>query len=270
MKKRFLSNVKLQILFLVRNRLLLVLAFFFSVMPLFFIIPFFLFTSANLDFDFVRTLVEVADGLIFLILLIAAAMSLDHHKRQRLLKMVFTRPCSAENYLAANLAALLFVGSLAYLLLFAGGCAFLFWKGVPFPTAFPVVILNKIFSLAIALSWVLLLGTFIHPALVLMAFLFLNEQSFYQLAVVAKGVAQTLAHPWGKLAARTVSAISHAIYVILPSFVPLRRFQETLERTYRWEDGTGAALLYIFAYTLATVIFCHRTASAILRRQEHS
>lgn len=256
----FLANSRTHLRFFRRNRLLLAVALIFLLFFGLSLVNSLFFETSGGHFS---TLLEVSGSLNGMLRFLVPALGLLliwSHLRERSLKMVLTKPCTPETWLASGLLTAIAISAGLHLAVFLITQGLSLAWGVPLQSGFAFVSLESFVSSVIALSYLSLLTMLFHPVVALLVLSILNEESLYGLKfMVDVGVK---AYP-GNVLFKALEKLCDALYYAVPTFHPFRDRFQAVFTSYRttpeeWlflAAGTGyAALAAVVLFLLSDLV----------------
>lgn len=249
-----------------RNRLplaiggLLLLVFVLTLMPAM------LFSSSTKRLELLRHVVLDVTSFAYCFTIAVGLLTLSHHLRARCAKLVLTKPCRLEIWVAANFLSPLVLAVLLYavaLVIGLGLCSL--WQ-LPVQAGLCYTILANFFNAVIMSAYLILLTALFHPVVAVLIALFFQEWLFRWIAIwsaawVQEGGASTT---W---VATLVQWVATAIYHLLPSYGPFGTVIEKVGANFRVEAAAFQPLLLRGLYALSISVFCFLLAYAALRRK---
>jgi hypothetical protein len=188
---------------------------------------------------------------------------ISSHLRAKTLKVVVTKPCLPETWLASAFlsaivaSALFFCGALAL----SSGLA-LAW-GVPVKAGLAFVALESFLRSLILLAYLMFLATALHPVVAVLTQAFFNESTFEGLRFLLAAREETGSAPW-LVAARW---LCNTFYCILPAHTPYSAKTDAIHTSLRVAAHDWLYLLYACGYTLVVLTFFFLLSTAVLRRK---
>ena len=93
------ANIRTNLRFYARNRLLLILSLLFGGIMSLSLLPSLFFTSAGTRFHILLQIYSAFRTFLFIVVGMIALLSVWYHRSQKCVKLVFTKPCSPENWI---------------------------------------------------------------------------------------------------------------------------------------------------------------------------
>jgi hypothetical protein len=260
--QQLLANVDTNIKFFRRNRILLGASLFYLVITGLTLIPGLIFMSATKQFDIVKMLHDSLSTAVTICTALMGLLFMASHFRNRNVKMVLTKPCTPETWVAGLLVAAGAISLALHLVVVAiTSIMFVAW-GIPFQPGLIFVTLQNYLGGLIVLGFVVFLATSMPPVLAAIVAVIANEGTIYMLrTIVAAGIEAT-----GSAVLSGLDKALHVAYVMLPSY---SLFQERgeVESTWRVESQDWLMLAPSVGYTIAITAFFYLLTLAVLRRK---
>ncbi|MEE9614665.1 MAG: hypothetical protein V3W31_06895 [Thermodesulfobacteriota bacterium] len=242
------TNIKINLKFYRRNRLLLGTAVFISFVMGLSALPSLFTLSAAKHMKIIQGVFSQLSWFTFIITAGLAIMLISYHTRDRSVKMVFTKPCPPEAWILSSFLS----ASLVSLLLYAGTLAicsalFVAWD-VPFQWGILYMTVNDFMSTIILISYMTFLAVLMHPLLALLFAVIFQGGTFFYIKLLLMGKA---ANDGGLSVPLTLlKGLVDGIYLLLPSFSPFSGKTSKLYRSLRLDDANWEYLLLTFGYTV--------------------
>ncbi len=257
-----LLNMKSTFTFLRRNRLFLA-AF---VLMIIFCGLYFRATLAGLtagnEFKAILQSFHMLCDMVSLLGAIMIVSILYHHISARSLKMVFTRPCKPETWLASALftvfAALLALHILLFLVIMIPFAHY----GITMPWAMVYALIYNFFTAVLFISVVSIFASLLHPVMVLIAFTLFNEETLYGIKSLFTDVLGV------KLAADSlITRLIDLIYYILPTYTLFHSEMAAFMNSMDFYDLSFGYFFFSIIYSLTAALFFFMLAAILLRRR---
>lgn len=262
----FWANVRADLTFYRRSRLLWAFTFLFLALMALFTIPA-IFINSNATFF--NSLHEIADWLTMLVITLSAGLGLfviSTHLRNRSLKMVFTKPCSPALWLASAMFSAAIACFFLTCVVFAGMSVLsLFWH-LPVRTGLLYVSLDTFIAGLGVIAYMVLLGSLMHPAIAVAVVLIFNAEMFYNFDTWTLGTIRGGNHSWFL---RMLEHFFHVLYLALPAFYAFGKKTTGVYQHLRVAPGEWKYLAYSLGYSLALAVFCYFVALLSLQRRRH-
>ncbi len=263
MRELLVANVRTLLRFYARSRLLLAVALLMLVMLALSLVPMLLFETATSRFETLRRLYAATSMFAFFFTPILGLLAIATHLRQRNVKMVVTKPCPPEVWLAAVFVSGSLVALVLHALVAATSAALSLAWGVPYQWGFLLLAIEGFLESLVALSFVVALTLLVHPVLAAIVALFFNESLFYELKVLLAGAQ---AGAW-RTAVLPGQVLVDVLYTILPIYDPMGDKGATLRQSMRAETGDWLLLGVSAAYAIVAAAFSFALSSLALRRR---
>lgn len=265
MLDQLVLNTLVHLKFFARNRLVMGLALIVVVVFALSLAPAFLMGSTIGRFDLLRMMVSQIGSITLLLTSGLGLFAIAAHVRGRNLKLVFTRPCPPEVWLASVfLAGGLVIGGL-HLLIAAGTWALSAALGVPYQSGFAFLALDGFFRSMVWFSYVTALSIVFHPVLAVLLALFLNEGTFYALKFALASAASTGAARSGL--ATVGRALVDVFYYLLPITHPFSDRTAAVYSSMRVVRADWSVLLQVAGYASLATLFFFCVSDLLLRRK---
>ncbi|MDD5556565.1 MAG: hypothetical protein PHN82_04850 [bacterium] len=261
------EQIRVQIVFFRRNRLIRAVGLFVGIILAVMLIPSVATRSSMTRFDLIRRIQQEIGRFAFVMGVALAVLTFYYHVSTRCIKMVLTKPCRPEGWmLSVFLSTVLACSSMHLLGLVLATILSLVWT-IPFQTGIIFVAIEGIASSTVALSWAVLLATFLHPAVAVLIIMVIHERLLYWLMIVTMGAMDGTTDQVRLFMLRMVQQLLAACYVLLPTYSPLADKVKGVHLSYRvlamdWVSLAGilgyALLFAAFCYVVSTLIFLHR------------
>ena len=264
MREQFWVNLTADLRFYRRNRLLLVVGLLFLVITAISATYSLTAGSATSKFDLVRS---VFDELNEFAVIFTASLSLfliSSHLRNRNIKMVVTKPCLPETWLAAAFgSAVIAAAALFAIILGAVLLACLAWR-IPYQSGFALVSLESFLQAVVVMGYMLLLALLMHPAVAVVAALLFNENTFYGMRFALLTAIKTTG---GNLLLPVIEKVTYAVYMLLPTFSPYAAKTAQVHESLRGSAEAWKALASIALYALGASALFFFLSVFVLRRK---
>jgi hypothetical protein len=265
MLDQLLLNTRVHLRFYARNRLLLAFAIVLSGVFGLTMIPMVMMdTSAN-RFSLLQSITGQLGTFSMIFTASLGLFALSSHLRNRNVKMVLTKPCRPETWLASIFLSALLVGlALHGLIAVAGMGLSLFWS-IPLQPGLAFVAIDGFLRSVILFSFVTMLTMAFHPVVAVLVVSVVNEETFYGLKyLIASAGAANGSGPWLTLA----SVLCDGVYMLLPMVQPLGDRTEGVYRSWRATGGDWLTLGGGCGYALLVTLFLYLLSLYLLRRKD--
>lgn len=263
MNKTLWSNVRINILFYKRNRLLLVAGLLLFVVLLISIVPSFFFTSVTDRFDFSLSLYNSLSFFLFMTLALIGLITLWYHRSNKCIKLVFAKPCTPEEWLLSHYvsAGLVFTCGLAIAVaLFLVSC--LMW-GIPIQQGILALALLNFSQAYFVFALLLLLTEWMHPIIAVVVSLVFSDSLFYSLAHIVRAAHEDAESTIYRAFLYLMQWLVEGLYYLIPSPTLLDSELTKLESSLRLVEGNlwhlGMRLAYLVVFVaFAFILTAHR------------
>lgn len=263
-REQFGANFGADLRFFRRNRLLLVLGLLFLVVTAISCVFSLVGGSGTSRFDLLRSTVSELNEFAVLFSGGLALFLVSSHVRNRSLKMVFTRPCLPETWLAAGFAAVLSVSAILFAAILSGAVFFsLLWK-VPFQSGFVLAALEAMGRSGVVAGFLFLLTLLVHPVVAVFLVVLFNEGTFYSLRFLLLTAIKTTG---GNPILPFLEKGTYLVYIVLPSFSPYGERMESVHGSMRAAPADWKTLGSIWLYAVAACGLFYFLSVFALRRK---
>ena len=258
------SNTVVHLKFFARSRLLLALAVIVVAMTAVGVVPALLMSSAIGRFEQLRMLVSMFASTTLLLTSSLGLLAAAAHIRGRTVRMVLTRPCLPEVWLASIfIAGVLVIAALHLLMAIATIAASLAW-GVPYQTGFAFIAVDAFCRALIWFGWATALGVAFHPVVAALVALFFNEGTLYGVKFIVASSAQASGGSWPFA---VMGRVADAVYMAVPMVTPFAQKTEDIYSSLRTVRSDWVVLVQIMGYTVLAMAFFFCVSDLILRRR---
>lgn len=268
--KAFYANLVADLILYRRNRLIALVAIFMGIIWGTMLIPSFLFMSVRDKFQIIQMLVEQSQWFVLIFVGALAVMTLSYNFNQRCFKMVITKPCPVEVWLAAHLAALLLVSAILHLILL-GTALILFeiWH-IPLQGGVFYLVCESFVRVALVVSVVTFLISVMHPFLAVVLMLLAHEDTFLNLLTWISAAEVEATKFWAKVGYIVAEGVVYGLYLIVPSYSLMSDVAANVHRTWRMGWGDIPPLVWGVLYALIAGICFFALSALALRRRRHT
>jgi len=265
-KEALIGNLKANLKFFKRNRLLLALLVLLIFIPALFSIPGFLMNSTGNRLKSVMFLYSEMSRFAWMIGAGSVLFFISHHLRNRSLKLVFTKPFTPEMWLLAGLgtsAALTLLVFLAVILICE--ILFLLWN-ISFQWGLLYMAFYDYSSSVMLIFYMGFLAVIFHPAMAVLFALIFQEGTFLFL----KGVLKAAGGDAGGLSAllvKGIKAVVDLVYFVMPTFTPFEEHASKVHGSLRLEPGSFKYLLLSVNYAVVVSAAFFLLSAIFLKRK---
>jgi hypothetical protein len=249
--------------FFARNRLLLAFGL---VMLLLFgltLVPMVMFDTSSDRFNLLRSITSQMSSYAMVFTASLGLFAVSSHLRGRNVKMVLTKPCLPETWLASIFIAALLVAMAIYTLL-AVAAAILSWIwDIPWQWGFVFVAVDGAGRALIQMSFLTCLATAFHPVVAVLIALFFNEGIFYHLKFLLAG-SPDAGKPWLTAA----SVLCDVFYMVLPMADPLANRTKDVYQSLRAGEADWLNLGMALGYSVLLSALLFVVTDYLLRRKQ--
>lgn len=258
------ANTVVHLKFFARSRLLIALAVIVAAITAVGVVPALLMSSSIGRFEQLRMLVSMFSSATLLLTSSLGLLAAAAHIRGRTLRMVLTRPCPPEVWLASIfVAGTAVIAALHLLMAIATAAASLAW-GVPYQTGFAFLAADGFCRALIWFAWVTALGVAFHPVVAALLALFFNEGMLFGVKFLVASGAQASGGSWPFAA---MGRVVDAAYMAVPMVTPFEQETEAIYSSLRTVPSDWVVLLQIMGYTVLAMAFFFCVCDVIIRRR---
>lgn len=266
MLDNMLLNIKINIKFFRRNKLLISFALLFFLLASIgvFMSSFYL-SSSSKHFEMVKSIYSMLNMFTYVLSAGFVFFFISDHLKSRNVKMVVTKPCSPEAWLLSGFlsAALLALGIYLIILIFV--VIFSLLWGIPLQSGFLFITLYSFIKSVILMSYISFLVMVLNPVVAVMVILFFNENTFYSLKFMVMSAVESGSDG---LLMQLTKFIIDAIYMFLPIFAPYAKEIAPIEQSIRVGEGNWGYLLSSAGYMLVVATLFMLLSNYYLRKKK--
>jgi hypothetical protein len=259
-----LANVSINLKFFRRNRLVLAMGLVFVAVTLIYTTGSLMFGSTAGHFEAVTAIFM---QLSYFTSLFTAGLGLflvSAHVRGRSIKLVVTKPCTPDVWLASAFLSAMgvaFALHMATLIVAVG----LSWAwGILMQGGFAFVAISSFVRSAIMLGYLVMLTMLFHPVVAVLCAVVFTESTFYAIRFEALAAIKATG---GNLLLPLLEKASYLIYMILPMTVPYEREQGDIFQTFRVSGAQWLTCFYSIVYAATLTIVFYFISLRLLRRK---
>lgn len=266
---QLIANIKTNLKFYIRNRLILAASIFIILILGMSTIPSIIFFSMTKHLEIVRTILSQLNSFATIVTAGLGLLLIYHHISSRSTKMVFTKPCLPDVWLLSSL----FSASVVSFILFSGillicSTLFLIWN-IPFQGGIIYITINEFLQAIILLSYISFLSIILHPVLVVLIILIFSEGTFYYLKVFLINGLKAGGDDNYIFFLKALKGIVDVIYILFPSFSLFSEETAKIYSSLRLSDARWEYLLLTLVYTLLISSFFYFLSVYFLKRKRH-
>jgi hypothetical protein len=266
MRDAFAANLTVNMRFFRRNRLLLAAAALLGLLGGVSILGGALWSSRTNHFETLRSITSTLDGYAVVWTALLGLFLISSQLRNKNLKLVFTRPCSPEVWLASAFSASILMSAILYAgIVLASFVLSIVWS-IPYQGGLAVVVLHSYVTSILVLSYLALLASVVHPVLAVIIALVFNDNTFKGLSMLVEAVRSTGRHP----ILNAFGAVLQVLYLVLPDFSPFSDRLAGVESSLRATAGDWWHLLLSAGYAILVAAFCYLVADFAFRRKSYT
>jgi len=266
---QLVTNIKVNLKFYKRDRLLFIASIFIICILGLSVIPALFFLTKTKHLQIITTIFSQLSKFITLITAALGLLFISHHIRNRITKMVFTKPCSPETWLLSSFLS----ASLVSLALYAGifsicSILFLVWK-IPFQWGILYITVNDFLQALIALSYITLLAVLFHPVIAVLFIFIFHDGTFYYLKLLLTGGIKVSGESSLTSMLKFAKWIVDIIYMLIPNGEPFSEKMSVVYSSLRISTESLQYLFFAFAYTLFVTVFFYLLSLYALKKKRH-
>jgi hypothetical protein len=261
--EQLLANIDTDIKFYRRNRVLMGACLLYAAITALTLIPSFIFGSSTQEFTILKNLHDSLSTAVTVIVALMGLLFMSSHFRNRNVKMVLTKPCSPETWLAGIVVStlgVLFVLQVVVVLI--TGILFAVW-GIPFQAGLLYVTVENFLADAVILSFIIFLSTAMPPVLAAIVAVIANEGAIYALREIVTAGQQS----HGSTGLAILDGVLYVVYMALPSYGLLGNRDRDVYETWHLKASDWMDLLPALGYTAAIVVLFYLLTIVVLRRK---
>lgn len=268
MYQQVLANIRTNLIFYRRNRLLIAAVVFIVLVLGLTTLSSFFFLSNTQHLEQLRQLFTTVNRFALVLTGGLGLVLISQHIRDRSIKMVFTKPCLPETWLlssylsAALVAFVLYTGSFLIASVLS-----LAWK-IPYPSGILFISVNQFFQTVSLMAYATFLSVILHPALAALVLLVFREGLLYTLKIIlASGIKAAGAKPFAPFL-KFVKLFVDTAYLVLPTFNPYAEKTAPVYSSLRGSDADWNYLFPAIAYALTvSALFYFLTVYALKKKR---
>ena len=261
------ANTRVLLKFYTRNRLLLVVALLFLLLAALTIVSSLVFGSTTGHFEIISQAISILNGFALVLASALGLFAISTHLRQRSVKMVLTKPCPPEIWLASVMLSALIVSALLFAVNVLFGLGLCLIWGVPVQSGLFFLAVEGFLRSAIALAYLSFLTLLMHPVLAIIVSLLFNEGTFDGLRYMLLTAIKTTG---GNPLLPVLEKGTYLLYMLLPTFHPYAEGTEEVSGSLRASTADWLALGRIAGYSATALGLFFLLAVWALRRRNLS
>jgi len=267
MIKALRANIKTNLIFYRRNRMLIVMALVMLVLFIIMSVPSLIFVSASKKFDIIKTVFSQMRGLFLVLVAILGLITIPFHINSRNIKMVLTKPCPVEIWLLSHfISAALIAVVLQVIMLLVVGVMFFVWK-IPWQWGVLYMLANNFMVTMVIFSYLTFLSVLFHPIISAMIALFFTSSNFYYLSMMSEAGSKIEGIRGVMLI--WVNKLIYFLYMVLPAYNPFEEEKDVVYDSMRVVSGDVKYLLYTLGYTILISTFFYFLTDYCIRKKRH-
>jgi hypothetical protein len=267
--RQLIENIKINLTFYRRNRLVQLIALFLLIIFCFMLIPSVIFDSSTMKFKLIRRLQSQMSAFIMLTTAALALLTIHYHTRSRCIKMVLTKPCLPETWLLSVFLSAILLCFILHAISFSIMTGlFIIWQ-IPFQWGLIFITLESFAKTVVIYSYLTMLTSLMHPALAALIALGVNEMSLYMLITFIMSSLQGVADPLKRFFLKSLEQICTFFYIILPNYSPFSDDVSAIQKSYRVTGTEWLYLLYILGYAFLFAAFSYFATTFFFKRKRY-
>lgn len=256
-------NLRVLLRFYSRDRLLLAFGLLMAVVFGLGFVPAFVFGTATARFETLHHIAQTLNAFAFVFVPALGLIAVSSHLRGRTLKLVVTKPCPPEVWLAAVFGSATLVAFAIHAVIALATAGLSLWWSIPYQTGFLFLAIEGFFQSIVVLSFLIVLATVLHPVVAVLTSLLFTESLASSLRVLLAGSQAGSHRAW----LVPVQWSCDALYAVLPLYDPIGEKTSALHRSLRTVPHDWLLLLLLAAYAFTAAVFSFTVASIALRRR---
>jgi hypothetical protein len=264
-----MTNIRANLKFYRRNRLLFVASLCILGMLGLSTIPSFFYFTKGKHLEIIKTVFSEFSSFATIITAGLGLLFISYHVRNRVTKMVFTKPCSPEVWLLSSLMSAAFVSFLFYAGLFAlCSLLFLVW-GIPFQWGIFYITANDFLQAIIALSYLSFLAVIFHPVIAVLFLFIFHESGLYYLKLLLASGTKASGEASLSSVLEAAKVLVDVMYMIVPSSKPFADKMNPVYSSLRISTEDWQYLALSLGYTLSVAALLYLLSLYFLKRRRH-
>lgn len=269
MIKQLMANVRVNIKFYRRNRLLIVVRIFLLVIMGLVLVPAIIFGSITKMFDVTKMAFNQMSGFTVLIIAAFGIMAVSHHLNNRNIKMVITKPCPIETWLLSQFVSAIMVCAVLFAAIFIMVAAmFIIWK-MPFQWGVVYLTFYNFFTTIILLSYVIFLTVMLSPVMAVLITLVFKPETFYYLLILIMSGLKNAESAFSVVMLSILKTAFYVLYMFLPVFNPFSEEIAGIRESFIVSSADLKYLLYTLIYTIVISSFFYFLSCIIIKRKRY-
>jgi hypothetical protein len=269
MVAQILTNIRINLKFYRRNRLLLISSILIMGVLGLSIIPAFFFLTKTKHLEIIRIIFAQLSSFTTIITAALGLLLISHHIGNRTTKMVFTKPCPPEIWLLSNfLSASLVSFTLSIGIFFICSILCLGW-GIPFQWGILYITFNEFLQAVVVLSYITFLTVLFHPVIAVLFIFLFSDGVFYSLKLLLAGGVKASSGGSFSIGLKMAKLFVDVIYMILPNGKPFFERMSPVYSSLRVSAESWGYLLLAFAYTVLVASLLYLLSAYFLKKRAH-
>lgn len=267
MFSQLITNIKVNLIFYKRNRLLLVASIFIILMVALSSIPAMFFMTKSKHVDIIKMVFSELSGFVFVVAAGLGLLFVSHHIRNRSTKMIFTKPCTPEIWLLSGFLS----GTIICFLLYAGvflisTLLFIIWD-VPFQWGILYMTANEFLQSLIILSYMIFLSVILHPVIAVFFVIIFQESMLYYMKLFLQSGMKAYNEGAFSSFLTVLKAVVDTLYLVFPTFKPFSEDMTQVYSSLRLSDTKWEYLFLTMAYTIIVSTLFYLLSDYFLKKK---
>jgi hypothetical protein len=258
--------VSVNLKFMLRNRLPIILTLILLVMGLIGFLPVLVAQTAGRKLEVVKQLTSLLGGWVYILAPLLALVTISNQLHNRSLKLVVTKPCSRELWLFSNVCSALLVATVLLAAILALGLGLATAWRLPVHSALVYIALERWFQTMMLMSKFVLLAVLMHPVLAVVLTMIVSESLFYGLSLWTSAGLEAAGE--GSPARAMLGVLNQAClaaYHVLPADAPFEAQSKEIHAALRVTAQHWDQLGWTALYAVCFLSFCYWLAAVALR-----
>ncbi len=264
MLEKLRANIRVHLRFYRRNRLLAGIAILFIAIALIYVGGSLLFGTATGRFELTRDLFAELTQFAFLFIAIVGIVLVSVDVRGRAVKLVFTKPCPPEVWLASAFSSAIALAVVLYAAILGTVAILSAVWAIPFQTGFVYVSVEMLFQSVIVMGYMTFLSLVMHPIIAIIIAIVFNEGIFF---TIRTGLIAAIKSTGGNVLLPVLEKFTYLLYLVTPMFDPYDEQSSAVKSAMRVPDGYWHYLLFTAAYAITVTALFYLLGAVSLRRK---
>ncbi|HSY47516.1 MAG TPA: hypothetical protein VLC46_01770 [Thermoanaerobaculia bacterium] len=264
MLDQLLANIAIDLKFFRRNRLLLAIAFVFIAVTAIFITGSLVWGSSSGRFEIVQAIFMQLSYFTSLFTAFLGLLLVSTQVRSKNIKLVLTKPCRPEVWLASAFLSAIGVAFLLHIATLLVAIVLSLVWGIPLQAGFAFLTITAFVRSVIILGYLVLLTMAFHPVVAVLLAVVFTESTFYELRMaVLTGIKAT----GGNILLPLLEKSSYLIYMLLPMTTPYEEKYGAVTQSMRVSGELWATSIYSLAYAATLTLLFYFGSLRLLQRK---